>query len=562
MFQVLQHCSQADRLCSFALVSTAWNQAAAMATAAMSLDKGQCWNPDREFVPWLKQHGQHVTSLRYVDCDAAFRLKNLPCPNLKQLYVEAGIVQLGSRTPQSGILCKTQGLTSLELSVKHSSHIIEGYQGLTALQELPRLQQFDLAVDMEMEWADHETLPTSTLTGLTNLTRLSLRGQLLLDSLQFVSCLASLQEIGIILDQPLGHNARSADTRPFSQSHRLASVTLDFPGAAGVVSAVLASSSDSPAFAGCTALRELGLSGSTLDPSVLQGLSRLTALSLTGDQVPFANDAAVSEALAHISSMTGLVCLWLDGLSQALPEQHVSAYSALTASSQLQELILQDSNLTLGAWQRMFSSGRCARLRRLTLHSCDFGAQIATDGLQLLVRACPTLQTLGLHQGSHSMCGVALEPLLQLSRLTNLALGRVTTDASSVGVVARLTGLSYLWLAAEQLDDPSVLQLTALKQLTQLRFRLSDAAQLVHAKTHPLEIKSKVRQTRLLSLDAGHLATASGTVGMVPYVLLVLHSTNHDLGPTSAGRRCSCATMKVQTCCSAGSSVTTCVVPP
>lgn len=523
---VLQHCSQGERLRSCALVSTAWNQAAAMATSAMSLPhKIEAWNPDTEVVPWLQQHGQHVTSLRYVNDPLSHNLQHdLPCANLKELYIEGGYVQLGPSkiNAKPGILFTATGLTSLELTVEHSQHILfEGYEGLTALQRLRRLQQFGLAVGMHMVYGNHRTIHSSLLTGLTNLTSLSLRGQVPLDSLQFVSCLQKLQEITIVVGATLDQDGSSAcDTRPFSRLHRLASLELNIPGAEGNVSAVLASSSGSPALAGCTALQVLRLSGFTFDPSVLQGLACLTALVFSGQEVQPLHQADVPKALAHISNMTGLAKLRIDSLLEELPEQHASAYAAVTASSQLQELLVEECSFTPGAWQCMFMPGRCISLGTLKLHCCDFAEFFTTEALQQLVRACPALHSLALHPANYSLDGVSLECLLQLSKLTGLSLQAITADLTCVGVVAKLTGLSNLVLNAEQLGDPSVLQLTALQQLTQLKLRLSHAAHLAHENRIMLEANNTVRHRDKAAAQDGCLAlhTVDTQVGVAPCV--------------------------------------------
>lgn len=517
---ILKHIDQPERFSSCALVANSWNEAAAMATAKMSLDhKDGAWDP-AEFTPWLQKHGQHVTSLRYND-DWRHLFKEvlfeLPCANLRKLYVTDGMVQLGPDTttdPKSvGILHAATGLTRLELDLPFPHNIKGGYEELTALQQLPNLQKFVLAIgdaDYVREGESNlqllsqispKTLPGATLSGLTSLTSLEVRGQLTVDSLQFVKGLSKLRNIHFCFEHPIQHDegTEAATEQPFSQLQHLSSLLLVIPGAAEGGS-VLVSNSGSPALAGCSVLQQLCLSNFSMDPSVLKSLTRLTNLELSrwGEEVPRITGVdAVLEAFGYISRMKCLEQLWLADFAEPLPAQHASVYAAITASSRLQTLHLQGTKCAPGAWQHIFTPGRCPSLEYIHIHSCEFGSGFDETALQQLVLACPAVNGIALHP-AHGMggdeVGVSLLPLLQLSGLTGLSLQGVTADAKSVGVIAQLTGLCDLWLAAEHLSDVGALQLTALRQLTRLILRPdTEVTKLAHDMEHLLvHLKSMV----------------------------------------------------------------------
>jgi hypothetical protein len=85
---VLKRINQDERLKSCALVSTAWAEAAAMATDAVNCCTGNLADL-AIFKPWLDHHGLHVTSLSWAfsgrDEYGKQVLSTLPCRNLQQL---------------------------------------------------------------------------------------------------------------------------------------------------------------------------------------------------------------------------------------------------------------------------------------------------------------------------------------------------------------------------------------------------------------------------------------------------------------------------------------------
>ena len=93
--------------------------------------------------------------------------------------------------------------------------------------------------------------------------------------------------------------------------------------------------------------------------------------------------------------------------------------------------------------------------------------------LEGLVCCCPGLTALEL---SHVLQqGVMLGPLAQLSGLRQLRLKHVHGDRAA-GVLAQLTGLQLLHDDDAHLSRTGLLQLTVLRQLTQLRTHCSLSA--------------------------------------------------------------------------------------
>lgn len=107
-------------------------------------------------------------------------------------------------------------------------------------------------------------------------------------------------------------------------------------------------------------------------------------------------------------------------------------------------------------------------------------AALSAAAIDTLVSCCPQLQDLAFSLGQPSR--EALTPLLRLSALTDLVVTGVT-DAAVLGApLYHLTGLRRLAVWA---DDPqacseaTLLQLTALRQLTHLRFPCTPAGGLI-----------------------------------------------------------------------------------
>jgi hypothetical protein len=199
-----------------------------------------------------------------------------------------------------------------------------------------------------------------------------------------------------------------------------------------------------------------------------------------------AASAAMSAFLAAVGGMTDLVSLVIqdDGFcyeTRGWEAAPAAAFRALTASSKLQELVVQADNelpLPWGAVQHVFPAGRVLpHLTKLELEGIpladnpiksrqgSLGFMSAQD-LEAVVAACPALKKLGLCNALES--GAGLQALQQLpSTLTSLSVGGCGDSVAAL--VAQLTGLKALfWASSPDLTDAGLQHLTALRRLTQL----------------------------------------------------------------------------------------------
>jgi hypothetical protein len=162
---------------------------------------------------------------------------------------------------------------------------------------------------------------------------------------------------------------------------------------------------------------------------------------------------------------------WKDG-------DPLTALSAPTASSHLQELEIACCKLPAGFWQHVFPAGRqLPHLQDLHIwHIKDLsGAYVVAPEGSRLVSCCPSLQLLHQHYTSE-----LLSPLQRLSSLRTLVLGGGHPVDEGLEGVARLTQLRELGLDLMAGGSPAIqgqhidvllLQFTQLQQLTVLDFR-------------------------------------------------------------------------------------------
>ena len=491
---VLQHVEQSQRLTSCALVSTAWAEAAAMATS----DICSRTRDSERFMPWLQHHGSHVTGFQCDmsrhpttridwddsdDSDDDIPLCNrrplvgktvwatLPCSNLIKLTLSGCAIQL------STLLQVATGLTSLTLNMDKHQDFSGGLQSLTALHALPALQYFNLTVRPHQSLGSHTTTnPVTTMccviSGLTNLTSLQLNGVLALESLQPFNLLTNLHHLEMKLEV---EDPADAGQQPFRQLQALTHLSMRLRGGK------LVSTSSSPAFAGCSGLQELRLHSTRVDASAFYGLTGLTKLHLWVADVVEDGAVGVAALLGHISSMQQLQVLALDkrflAAAVAVRDSDAAACGGITASAKLKCLRVCGLSLPRASWVHLFPPGR----RLLQLHQFElcFGGTCAFDcsALEQLVDCCPAIEYLSSVIMKLFAQDVSLAPLLRLQQLARLECPRVVDDAGSVGVLARLSSLTSLCLSAwPGLSDVGLLQLTALTGLQVLAVRLQDGS--------------------------------------------------------------------------------------
>jgi len=205
----------------------------------------------------------------------------------------------------------------------------------------------------------------------------------------------------------------------------------------------------------------------SVDPAVLAGFTQLQQLDVKcGDPWDAEGSAALLAAIGQQAQLTGL-SLELYSSHRIWRPPSAAAFSALTASSSLQYLKLQNCQLPACAWQQMFPPTRCLpELRCLCLddNGGADGQQLGCAAMQAMVACCPALTCLRL--------GPQLDVLTAapLQQLTGLAIQRMDAPfQDSEHSIARLTGLQELSLDARRSYDrvtaSGLLQLTVLQQL-------------------------------------------------------------------------------------------------
>lgn len=209
-------------------------------------------------------------------------------------------------------------------------------------------------------------------------------------------------------------------------------------------------------------------SSATLTASVLDRMQQLTSLDLTGsfspsclaavpqlrnlairDGISPRSAAGVTALLSHLLQMTQLTCLDLASCFE-YSAPSAAAYSALTASSQLQRLeVACCGELPRDVWQQFVPVGR--QLYHLTALQLDTRSWSSGDLLShsppisRFVSGWPGLPQLKLSDRGSAGAALTAEQLGPLTGLTCLTLLQThTADRAGVGVILHLTGLRDL----------------------------------------------------------------------------------------------------------------------
>jgi hypothetical protein len=190
--------------------------------------------------------------------------------------------------------------------------------------------------------------------------------------------------------------------------------------------------------------------------------------------------AAAAPVLLAIGQLRKLQVLEIVELSDSEQGQPaLTAFSALTASSQLQRLRVDSYNgstmaVPRGAFKYMFPRGwQLKQLVFLDLadSNCDFlpsSWRLTGKDLHRIAASCPGLQSLSI-QGLLKP-GADTSPLLLLTECRSLSVGGRAFDNYAAGVVAQMAQLTSLnWWCAQGLDSLGVQKLTALKNLRELK---------------------------------------------------------------------------------------------
>jgi hypothetical protein len=197
-----------------------------------------------------------------------------------------------------------------------------------------------------------------------------------------------------------------------------------------------------------------------VQPSLLAGFTNLKHLALQFEElVPPATGA--QDLLSLLPQLQRLTALELH--IESLQAASHTAFTALTASSNLKYLSLAGSRLPGGIWQQVFAPGssRLLQLEEVSLPSVSPGLN-PTD-VECIARCCPNLKAFGFE-------GATAESLPLLTGLTKLR----TTDVGDdfvCALVQQLSGLRDLHLSDTRNCTPDgLLELTGLQQLTRLTF--------------------------------------------------------------------------------------------
>jgi hypothetical protein len=170
-----------------------------------------------------------------------------------------------------------------------------------------------------------------------------------------------------------------------------------------------------------TVLKSLALFHCVLEPCcMLSVTTNLTRLHLEGVVLEPLHGKRENELgslqlmLEAVARLPALQELSLKSVTGKQPQQ-LSAYSALTASSELRELCLPDFKVPTAAWVHVFPAGR--RLPHLhTLAAKRQQGPLDSAGIASLVSCCPGLVKLSVR----TCDGASLAPLDSLTALTNL----------------------------------------------------------------------------------------------------------------------------------------------
>jgi hypothetical protein len=464
---IMQYVPLKDRIGHCSLVSKRLHAAAVAATDRLVLDSQGCSRVKggmhgvrprnrKSAVQWLCNHGQQLTSLQFWSWPLLQQqqlLQELPCPNLLELEIVRGRVQLGPTADgYPGVMQDCTKLTRLKLLGYTISDMPEDglIDSLSSLVHLQHLEAFAEA---------GKGLSIATLPRLQHLTCLHVM-DMSTENLSQLSGLTNLQDLHLT---EVGETKGCPSTVPgLALPTSLTILKLSDYTDAGIVSVVP------------TGLQHLQLScGSEVDPPNGPG--------------------SWLSSLGRLQQLTSLYVLPVLNSVGAWPHAG-PVYSALTASSNLVSLGISDNQgygCPDGIWQFVFPASR--KLPHLTsLDVFDIAAPhersrypawSAVD-LSCLISCCPSLcelSTLPLHPLLH------VSELHKLTALTQLIMfhypsdsGPDSSDSDSdclddvdgfeecVRGLAVVTHLRHLELkhVSQAVNFASLLPLTSLTSLT------------------------------------------------------------------------------------------------
>jgi hypothetical protein len=375
---------------------------------------------------WLDHYGQHLTSFRINGRDAwwnEYPLRHLPCPDLLELKLYGCNVQLGAADGYPGVIQGCTKLTYLELwciiddAPVHNDVLDGSLSSLVHLQYLNLMPECRHVGGWQVDWGHPSIggLSEATLPKLQHLTYHRVH-RLGFDNLPQLGALTRLQELDLLLADDTTVGPSSAPD-------------LIFP-------------------ASLTALFLL----TPVEPWVLSliptGLQQLQVKCVEGG--PVEGPGSLLCGMARLQQLTQLV---LHTKGPVWPPAG-PAYSALTASTNLECMSLVDTYLPLGVWSHVFPAGRkLPHLTCLTSRVPEDDERIyEVDGVTPpqwgaadiagLVSCCPNLSGL---DSLPLQPGLSLSELHKLTTLTWLSVECNSDDVMLVeGTVKGLAALTHL----------------------------------------------------------------------------------------------------------------------
>lgn len=456
VFKSLSTSQQPGHRLFVGLVCSSWEAAATEAVESVVLDGSNV----SSLQAWISHHGNSVKQLHLT---APFLLlTSLPCSRLTSLLLQ------GWLTSSSAALLPRM------------------LAGLPELQQLSLLQHEDTTPVTTRTRKSGHLWPSDLLQQAPQITYLQLSGGLSAAALQHISSLTALQHLQLLLPSM----SESAWLLGLQHLHGLTFLQLSGLSCSFGLSTV-------PVFSSLTGLQHLHLAwhffhGCSMQPVLLAGLTQLqhlyleavafhssTATSTDTDHAA-AEDAGTStgaeqylaqhtapaeeetgaELLALLPQLQQLTHLGLVD-TRGLFSCPAAAFSALTSSSSLQELVLHGVQHSTGdVWQHVFPPKvQLTRLQKI----CISRVRPHLDSAQLaaVVRCCPSVQDLNITDALAP--AVSVVPLLQLGNtLTKLSF---TMHDPHAAAVVQLTGLQDLSVVSH-MSLEALRSLTALQRLT------------------------------------------------------------------------------------------------
>jgi hypothetical protein len=517
---ILQHVPVKDRLSSCCLVSRRMHAAAVAATESLSIGMSPGQIPPyrtEQVLQMLSHCGHHLTALELCEPHGDWSLRQLPCPNLLELTLTSGSVQLGAADGYPGVVQGCTKLTRLELRWNNMG-LPEG----AVLDSLSRLVHLHHLVMMPHRRDGYKWrgLSETTLPSLQHLTHLELNCWSTKNLLQ----LRDLTKLQVLLLAAVYINkwgaAENTAVGPSSVPGLL------FPASLTTLSLSL------PVEAGILSLAPVGLQRLCIYGTV---------------QGPSQGPDSFLSCMARLQHLTELA---LHPENEPDWPPAGPAYSALTASSRLVQLTICDTSCPQGVWPYVFPTSRklphltALELRPVNNDCADLPSWSAAD-LRNLVSCCPSLCAAGALSLQHGPC---VSELHKLTALTRLRLYYCQDDPDSfegsmrsLAAVTRLRDLEVLHHTADVIVA-SLLPLTSLTALTKLRAQFDSAFE--HGVHISLSTKMQVSQSSMDPLHAQGLWHLF-PVGLMMVTLAMLVTAGLQ-GCTAASDTLAAARM---TCC-------------